>query len=1522
MGRPCVKKRKSVGFHKSLALAAAFLLFSPFAPPARAADAIMDVLPDEASKSLFAIKSAKADVEFYLKGTYSMSLASEPTITLSDAFTSAQTWALGGSAFSFEQVPEFTLRLLIAKAWFLDLTFSDDTSSSLFAVGYKGRASDFVREARLGNTGLAFPSYDYIDLGESGPTSPGIELFLGDMDSSLTASAGQGGRGFSAQALLRYEQGETETLNYVGKNLYVEDEIDASDYLYGRFFVLPSYPVTGLTLYVRSSGGAVSFGGESYQAVDLSGQTVSLARGTIELTAALRERARVSYTDSAGVTHSGELLHDPGAVLDTDVLSRYAISSTVAALKDLKASVKSYGSAAVSGLSASIDTDSEFVEVYSPAASDARDQAAREPFYALDPSLYDRGANRSSAKAYTVMVRGTQEKSQYEINTKAIPGTISVKVNGVTETGFTYVNGSGILNFNEEPDSSDRVEISYLTYNSSSGAKTLVAGLAGRFTLSPEWSAFAAMSARLASPSESYSTVTTRSDAAYILSGGVEKKGERLNAKLSGALAVKRADANGQLRLDGMEDFSETIPVVSGLWKRSAVPEGLSADGRSPLYYRDYTKTDALGNITLYPISWASAPDPSDTSVKQGPYIVSDGVYTRAAVAEFSLSPSQGWAGMQVALTSSLIENIGKARKLVIPVRYIPSSGDAPNFSYHVGMIGYSPDQDVDATSDDYRLADSGRVTSGSFTPNADESWTLIALDVTDALAAQIDSASALSLVAQSPSAAAGTLLVGTVYCVGADYVNESPLISASAVESTASGDAPEDAFSTDFEVYHPSDTNGWLYVTNSSAAALSVYKTIRKVPLKDYKSLTFYAKADDDFVAAGGSLVLSLAQASGEVYRVTVPASSIASSWRKITANLDDLSATVVDSSGSTTPASVSLGVAAISGTAKISWTLSGAGSVSVDELCLASSRLSVGGKARYEVSYKYEAPLITLGGYPILSKISLSSSGEGLVATDGLEYGATLSGSASLFPLNLSASATVSDSGSWEALPASPALNLSHSIELPWSFGSLKTAFSQTGSSSFAQRDSLSLSLGPAVFGLSGTADYSDESLGQDWNANLSVASPLETIALTGLSSLTLAATNPLSGLAYGSAWLESFQYLGLNRVSGSDSRAYSVSFMGTGTGTDPNLANDFLLNAGASYASGSSPSETSSLSLEISPNVFLGSNKDWCLTPFYRRSLTHKVLSDSSDFSGDWGEWLSAVNSFPLLWAGLPFAELYDGKAWDCEAALLDDPVKSEINASAGLMLKRATYFAWWDALVPSAAAYSLTRETTRLGSTVSEKIIHNIKLSHTVIDAFSAAGSLRVLKWAQSDECYLDQELSLTEARRGTPFAYQYSGSVTDTLGLGGKNTLKLSNDARATLNDTAGDEWLGDDFKLTLSRSRPLNAALSALIDSWLGGVLEREEVGNSIYGSDLLREWIAGSPDATDVWTAAVAFALTDEYKVSLAVPLSAAFGVKLDNAFSLSASLGLTTTWTRSASGTNSLILAPRLGLDASLTF
>jgi hypothetical protein len=238
------------------------------------------------------------------------------------------------------------------------------------------------------------------------------------------------------------------------------------------------------------------------------------------------------------------------------------------------------------------------------------------------------------------------------------------------------------------------------------------------------------------------------------------------------------------------------------------------------------------------------------------------------------------------------------------------------------------------------------------------------------------------------------------------------------------------------------------------------------------------------------------------------------------------------------------------------------------------------------------------------------------------------------------------------------------------------------------------------------------------------------------------------------------------------------------------------------------------------------------------------------------------------------------------------------------------------------VPSDASYSLTRETTRLGSVISEKIIHDIKLSHTVIDALSAAGSLKLLKWAETDECYLDQELSLTEARRGTAFAYQYSSSVTDVLGLGGKDSLRLTNDARATLNDTAGDEWLGDDLKLVLSRARPLSTALSSLIDTWLGGLLEREEVGNSIYGSELLREWIAGNPDAIDVWTLAANFALSDDFKVSLALPLSVTFGVKLDNAFSLSSTLGLAATWTRSVNGVNALAINPSLGLDLKLTF
>ena len=578
-------------------------------------------ITEEASSQLFKMDIWDTNVSLFISGYWKVALSVN--------------WGLGNSPLGtapdtketpllFTQEADLLLSLWIWQKWFLEASFLDNYHLNTYRAGYQGLPGEPIQYVGIGNTGLDFPIYPYLDLGGDSPSSFGVY--------------GRFGSGkISYHALIRYDAAAREERFFVGNRERSFTTIIPDKPLRGRSFVLPDYGIASIpVVYFEDKNGPLPGGGIRWRAAKPSEYAASAVNGLLELVRGHTGMVAVSYTGVSltgtpglgsyasppgpnnflravqdhfdddpsptitladyphpgaglpleaggipGIVHidgvPALVIYEPGAFSPFERLSRYQSPSNTTEDAVL---IRSSSGEALPGFEVlpantlSMDLsmyaitgdDSNrgiFEIVYQNYGRERRDPLSSWPLAGDYPELYLPGA----PAIYTdVRLRFTSygDGGAYNIGTDVIPGSVQVYRGGILDSQINFDPGSGVVTLTSPVGFNEVIRITYLKRSEERRLGSLAAG-AGLLYKPEEshFSAEAALGMRWNISREAYSEDGATSPGTVALSARASWDYDKIKAALSLGLGFEHPDTTGLYRIAGMEGSSEIVLALS-----------------------------------------------------------------------------------------------------------------------------------------------------------------------------------------------------------------------------------------------------------------------------------------------------------------------------------------------------------------------------------------------------------------------------------------------------------------------------------------------------------------------------------------------------------------------------------------------------------------------------------------------------------------------------------------------------------------------------------------------------------------------------------------------------------------------------------------------------------------------------------------------------------------------------------------------------------------------------------------------
>jgi len=651
------------------------------------------------------------------------------------------TWGLANSAFGinpysnnvpllFTQETDITLSLWIWQKLFIEANFLDGYNVNTYRAGYQGLPGETMQYMGIGNTGLDFPSFPYLDLG-------------GDSSSSFGYYGRFGSDDFTFHTLFRYDAAAREERVFTGNRERSYLYLAPDKPLRGRFFVLPDDSIASVpALYLEDKDGELFDGIRHWRQAKPSEYAVSALYGTVELAQEPLGMAAVSYgggnySISMGSygspgTYLGDvqnhfdginlqtypqpgesyspgahvpavisvngiralIIYEPGTFSPFERQSRYqAPSNTTEEAALLRSGDRDdrYELLPIDALPGNLlmyvagETERAIYELL-PAGKGRLNRRDPLAMWPLDnyPELYLPG---SSVYAGDLQIRftGYGAAGAYFIGTDVIPGSVQVIRGGIPDTQIQYDPGSGIVTLASPAGLNETIRISYLKRSEERRLGSLAAGVG--LVYKPEkshFSAEAALGMRWNIFSDGYSEEGASSPGT--VGFGIKTSWDyvRLKASLTLGFGFEQPDTTGLYRIAGMEGRSEIVLGVSASTGFiSEIPASVNPvfPGGWPLtpaLPQSFTLSNRAGLIYRNYRKTGIMGDSELQSVErpapviadlEGPYPARDGSM-EIIVAEFeNLEPGE-WTGFQLPLGTDgeLLEQAGG---IVVPIRFI-----------------------------------------------------------------------------------------------------------------------------------------------------------------------------------------------------------------------------------------------------------------------------------------------------------------------------------------------------------------------------------------------------------------------------------------------------------------------------------------------------------------------------------------------------------------------------------------------------------------------------------------------------------------------------------------------------------------------------------------------------------------------------------------------------------------------------------------------------------------------------------
>ncbi len=545
------------------------------AEPAETSGVPLQALSTEAPKSFIATQLGSADVELFVQGYWEAALASSGTFS----FGSPSPALFNPVPLFFRQQPDLYISLILQKQWWAEISVSDDISRTLFALGYSGLENDFLKEVRLGNSGISMRNYPNMAFGTT-KNAFGIRAQASDL-----------GKGITADAMIRWDSLSYTTKRFFGTLALEENVYPAAAWLRGRRFVLLNAPVTNLVLREVYNGNARILGTEEY--------ALKNATGFIELKSEPAGVLYADFNDTVG-PHANIKLYEKITLISspdfTEAKNLYAITAGSASSDYFVRSRKT-----------NLPDSSYSIRIVSPTLLEITKgdnppytlADFTKPFSSSDPWIYEAiPANTETeyppAASFELASRSFKETSGIQIEQNAVAGSISILRNGISTTLFSYDPASGAIDLSPPPGAGEDITVRYALESSLKGSNGLVFGFGMGWQQGEiaQWQA--AIGGRWPFPGQSYAEAGQQHPSWLGITLAAESLPEpkatfSWSSSLFGRLV--RPEASGIYRIAGMEnepDYLSPFRQVSGDTVNIASKALL--DASFPAAWPDYDK--------------------------------------------------------------------------------------------------------------------------------------------------------------------------------------------------------------------------------------------------------------------------------------------------------------------------------------------------------------------------------------------------------------------------------------------------------------------------------------------------------------------------------------------------------------------------------------------------------------------------------------------------------------------------------------------------------------------------------------------------------------------------------------------------------------------------------------------------------------------------------------------------------------------------------------------------------------------
>ena len=658
---------------------------------------------EEAPESIFSTQLGDSDVDFYMKGTWDIFMAGSIGYNVSDGEFISTPIENMDPGFQFSQIPDLTMSLWLMDRYFFEATIKEDSEQNTFLLGYQGKEDEFVQSVLIGNTRIDIDDYSFLSVSEI-------------PDNSIGASAAFKTEKSYHEVMLRYDPSQSAVKEFRGRNEISRQTFTPYEYGRGIFFILPDSDITNVSVYIESENGTYSGNdGRLYKKGDAEDYILSESEGTLRMRKAAEGRVLVYYTKNGFPVGNAAL--GTSALCNVDVSSNYPdpdegsldfdfgmgnylgqdmsekeiiIDGKNALLIYNKNEYSPFESYSIYKSSTSLpeelwktrfgisdkssdpeDIDKElkftvfqensYVQLYVN-SNGPRDMYNRYPLSGenLLSSPYGpaKAAEQGSYRKELRLEIQTPAGS-FMLDPDVIPGSVSVKINGFTESRYEIDYSTGLITFNRYIHPNDVIKVTYRTMYADSQGGDLLFATGNRFLMGDFMTGEVGFGIRWNVLENQYSVKPGQYPGSILAAGGIDYERERTKFSIDTGISLTSPDTTGILRVFDMQKDGIELNLAQTSIFPSSVPDytfGLITPNeldRGTLIYKDYTGS-SFGSSSLNNYTWSPPSDQIytyETGNPPGPYSAkaeNDGIRDEVMVMEYNIPSGKSWAGAQI----------------------------------------------------------------------------------------------------------------------------------------------------------------------------------------------------------------------------------------------------------------------------------------------------------------------------------------------------------------------------------------------------------------------------------------------------------------------------------------------------------------------------------------------------------------------------------------------------------------------------------------------------------------------------------------------------------------------------------------------------------------------------------------------------------------------------------------------------------------------------------------------------------